>query len=195
MTNLNPTKWLGALALCLLVLTDDLPASADSWQIVDDKSSIRFQGDQTGAAFEGEFEKFRVQIDFDPNDLTAATVRAEIDIASAITGDPQRDTAMPGKDWFWASNFPVATFTAQGFEQLGDNRFSTRGSLTIRGIRKEIAFPFTLSINKGVANMSSEITLVRSDYGIGSGPWAEGKWVAIPVRVLIDIEAVRLSEE
>ena len=41
---------------------------------------------------------------------------ATIDIASAATGNGDRDAELPDQDWFWTSHFPRATFVAHGFQ-------------------------------------------------------------------------------
>lgn len=166
-------------------------AYADGWTVVAEESEIRFTGNQTGNPFEGRFETFTVQIDYDVGQPEKAFVRAVIDTGSAKTGDTQRDEAMPGKDWFFASMFPSATFTANGFAAHGDNQFSTNGTLEIKGVQKNLEMPFSLSIDGNRATMTSTVSLNRQDFGVGVGPWAEGKWVGLDVEVAIKLVAVR----
>lgn len=166
-------------------------AQADQWDIEPRESSLKFVGSQTGNAFEGRFERFTADIQFDPATPETAFVRAEIDTASAVTGDTQRDTALPGPEWFFVERFATAVFEAEGFTALGGDRYEAAGTLTIRDISQPLTLPFKLTINGDTASMSSEITLIRSAYGVGTGPWSEGKWVGLEVRLLIDITASR----
>ena len=169
-------------------------ASADSWTLVPNESEIRFKGKQTGNSFEGVFEAFSVEINYDPTQPENAYVRANIETGSAKTGDTQRDEALPGKDWFFSSMFPVATFEAQGFTPIGGNGFSTDGRLMIKGVEKDLTLPFTLTLDNTRAVMSAEVPLNRNDFTVGAGPWAEGKWVGLDVTVSINITAERAAQ-
>ncbi len=188
LNKLNMLKALGAL--CLAV-TGAQAARADTWTVVPDESEIRFVGTQTGSMFEGTFKDFSVQVTYDAANPQNARVHASIDTGSAKTGDTQRDEALPGKDWFFASMFPTAIFETEGFKKTGPDNFTTNGSLEIKGVKQELALPFTLTIEGDRATMTSELSLNRQDYNVGAGPWAEGKWVGLDVKVMITIVAER----
>lgn len=164
-------------------------AIASDWRIVTEESTIEFSGTQTGLPFSGKFTRFGADISFDPADPASANVKAEIDLASTFTGDTQRDTALPQEDWFFVSAFPKATFEATRFQQLGDNRYSTVGTLTLKGITKTVPLSFTLTFDDGRALMQSSLVLNRADFGVGTGPWAKGKWVGLNVDVSLNIVA------
>jgi len=56
---------------------------------------------------------------FGPDALKDSRVKVDIDLASAVTGDAQRDQSLPTADWFDAPTHPKATFTASRFEKTG----------------------------------------------------------------------------
>lgn len=168
-----------------------IPVLANSWVITPEDSRISFTGTQTGNLFEGHFKTFDADIRFNPGAPDQAYVRAVIDMASAITGDTQRDEALPGKDWFFVSMFPQAVFEARGFIPLGGERFQASGMLSLKGVERPVTLPFTLHIKGDTAKMTSELSLLRSDFGVGGGPWAEGKWVGLEVSVSISLMATR----
>lgn len=166
-------------------------ANAASWNVVKDQSHISFAGTQTGNPFEGQFESFDATIEFDPGNPAGARVQATISAGSAITGDSQRDGALPGKEWFNIVEFPNIIFKAEGFQQAGPTEFVADGVLTVLGVDHDMSLPFQLEVTGGQARMQAELTLNRKTLGIGSGPWAEGKWVGLDVNVQIEITAKR----
>lgn len=174
--------------LCVFFL---LPAKAHAvpWTIDQSKSQIGFEGVQTGNAFSGRFERFTVTVDYDPAKPEAASLEVNIDLSSAKTGDVQRDAALPQPDWFDAKNFSIATFVADGFEHLDQNQFQTTGILQLKAIEQSLTVPFTLVIQGDTASAKGSFSLNRSDFGVGVGPWAEGKWVALKVEVNFEIFA------
>lgn len=165
------------------------PAVAAQWVVQPAASTLGFSGTQTGAAFSGTFTQWTAQISYDPAHPQAAHVHVVIETASAHTGDTQRDEAMPGKDWFSVSAFPQAVFDATGFAPLGGDRFTTTGTLTIRGIAKKVTLPFTLDLSGTTATAKGSMSLTRTDYGVGQGSWASGNWVGLPVTVSFTLVA------
>ncbi len=184
-------KCIFSMPVIFLLLAATPAVAADGWALVPRESSISFTGTQTGEPFSGVFNRFDADISYDPANPADAHVRAEIDLASVSTGDAQRDTALPTEDWFFVSSFPQAAFEAVGFQAFGENRFTTAGELSLRGLKKPIALPFELKIEGNRATMIATVTLNRADFGVGSGPWADGKWVGLDVAVILNIVAER----
>lgn len=159
------------------------PAWAGDWAVQPAQSTLGFSGTETGTAFSGTFSKWTGSIAYDPAHPEAAKVHVVIDMGSAATGDTQRDTALPQSDWFAAQKFPQAVFDATGFVSQGGDKFTTAGTLTIRGVAKKVTLPFTLDIANGVATAKGALPLVRTDYGVGQGQWATGDYVGTAVTV------------
>jgi polyisoprenoid-binding protein YceI len=164
---------------------------AGGWTIDKAKSRIEFSGTQTGKEFKGAFGTFDAAIVFDLADLSGARVDVSVDTASAKTGDKQRDDALPGGDWFSAKAFPTATFSSSEVVATGEGAYEARGTLTIRGVARDLVLPFTLSIDGGRAVADGSATLVRTDFGVGQGEFATGQWVGLDVAVAFHIEASR----
>ena len=114
-----------------------------------------------------------------------------IDLASATTGDKQRDQALPDKDWFDTAHFPQARFVSTAIRRTGGNSYVATGNLTIRGVTKVVSLPFTLTVAGNNARARGHLQLVRSAFGIGQGTWSTGQWVALEVGVDVDIVATR----
>jgi polyisoprenoid-binding protein YceI len=178
-------------ALLILPLLAALPVQAADWQVDPAKSRLGFSGTQTGAAFQGSFGAWQAEISFDPAHPEAGHVKATIDLASARTGDTQRDTALPQPDWFDTAAHPQASFEADHFVAKGGDAFEAPGKLTIRGTTKDVVLPFTLAISGDQAVAKGHLSLLRSDFGIGQGPWSTGQFVALDVGVDVALTATR----
>lgn len=186
MFSLRPNR----VALAFLLLAAPLPSLAADWTIDPAKSTLGFTGRQTGALFSGRFAQWGGQISFDPADPAHGSARIEIDMASAATGDLQKDSALPGSDWFDIGHFPKAVFTASSFRSTGGKGYVAVGSLSLRGVAKPVELPFTLEIGAdGKAHAKGELHLRRTDYGVGQGSWAAADTVALEVSVTVDVVA------
>lgn len=179
------------LAAALLVALSGTAASAATWTVDPAKSTLGFSGQQTGEPFTGRFKTWTAAIDFDPAHPEAGHISATVDTASATTGDPQKDEALPGADWLDAAGFAKASFEAKGFTAKGGDAYETTGTLTLRGASKPVVLPFTLTIAGDQAHAVGHAKLLRTDFGVGQGAWASGDYVALDVTVDLDITATR----
>ncbi|TWB47316.1 YceI family protein [Nitrospirillum viridazoti] len=180
------TTWAAATLGALLLAG---PASAAGWTVDTAHSKLGFTGSQSGTAFSGQFTRWDATIDFDPANPATGHATVTIDMASAKTGDVQKDQSLPEADWFSTKAFPKAVFEATTFRAKGGNQYEAVGTLTIRGIKKDVTLPFTLDVAGSKAHAVGKLDLVRTDYGVGQGAWGDGKMVALAVSVTVDLNA------
>jgi polyisoprenoid-binding protein YceI len=165
-------------------------AQGAEWKILSADSALNFSGLQTAQKFTGRFAKFDARVSLDPDRLDEAKIVATVEIASAATGDRQRDAAMPAKEWFDAASFPQARFESRQVKKTA-NGFEAAGDLTLRGVTKPIVLPFALEIDGRKAHARGHLDLRRDLFGVGQGEWASGDWVALDVGVDFDLKAER----
>lgn len=165
------------------------PAAAGEWHIDNADSHIAFHGSMLGVPVVGYFRQFTGKITFDPDDLENARVSIHVDMASVDSAHDERDTALALPEWFSAMAFPEARFEAAEFRRLGDAGYEALGSLTIKGITREITLPFELVIEGDSATVSGQVDLNRRDFNIGEGDWTSDKLVAFAVRVEFSVVA------
>jgi len=167
-------------------------AQAATWTMNPEASTLSFAGTQTGTEFRGQFRSFAAEIAFDPEDLSTASISATIDIVSFASGSPDRDSDALNMSWFYAANFPQATFSATDVVAGEDGGYVARGTLEIKGISREVDLPFTLTINGDTAVADGALTLNRLDYAVGNmDEDVEEELVGHTVTVLVHIEATR----
>src|SRR5579859_7128034 len=164
-------------------------ASATEWTVDPAKSDLGFLATQSGRQFEGRFKSWQAEIEFDKSDLSKARAHVLIDMASASTADRQRDSSLPGSDWFNTKQFPKATFEAANFTSKGGDKYEAVGTLEIRGIKKNVTLPFTLDFTGDDAHAVGKLDIVRSDYGVGQGEWVDGSVVGLNVSITFDLAA------
>jgi polyisoprenoid-binding protein YceI len=181
-----------ALAAGLMLIAAPAMAAPSVWRVDPAGSKLSFTGQMSGEAFSGVFKRWTAQIAFDPKDLAHSSANVTIETGSAVTGDSDRDEAMPTADWFASQAMPKASFATHAFKELGGGRYQAIGDLTIRGVKKAVVLPFTLAIAGDTAKMTGQVQLNRTDFGIGQGKWKTGDVVAIPVNVNVALTAHRV---
>ncbi len=173
---------------CACLLLPGVALSAE-WVADPASSKLEFTGSQSGQKFRGRFEKFAGRISFDPARPEAGSADVTIELASATTGDRERDGAIPAPEWFDVKKFPQATFHAASFTAKGGDAYEATGKLTIRGVGADVVLPFTLQIDGDTAHAAGHVDLLRTTFGIGQGPWASDQIVAFQVVVEVALVA------
>jgi polyisoprenoid-binding protein YceI len=180
-----------AVAVCLALMLS-AAASAQRIQAVDvARSEIRFAGKQMGVPAEGRFGKFKAELDFDPAALGNGRALIEVDLNSIDTGLTEADTEVRrSRLWFNVALFPTARFESTSIRSLGGARYEASGRLSIKGKTQDVVAPFT--VRKEAANTVFEggFTLLRLQFGVGEGPWADTDTVANEVQVRFKLVGV-----
>jgi polyisoprenoid-binding protein YceI len=151
----------------------------------------------------GAFSKVTGTISFDPNNLAASSVDANIDVSTVDTRQPQRDADLRSTNFFDVAKYPAITFKSTQFYREG-NQLKVKGDLTMHGVTK----PVVLDVdgpspevkdpwgNQRVgASISTKIN--RHDWGLNYNKTMEtgGVVVGDEITISIDLEAVRKKAE
>lgn len=193
---MNKKFWLSSVLVGLLVAG---ASAADTYKFDLAHSSVAFTvRHMVIANVRGNFKDFEGTIQYDPADITKSSADVTIKTASIDTDNAQRDAHLRSADFFDAEKFPAITFKSKSVETKGDG-FVMNGTLTIRGVSKDVAIPFEiLGVVKdpwGGTRLGAhgELTINRMDYGVS---WSKsldtgGLVVSEEVKILLDVEAVK----
>ena len=167
--------------LLVLLVSAALPAAADECYSVDPAGgSVSFELGQAGSPFRGAFRRFGGEL------CIAQSQVARIDVwlepASVETGLPEIDAALKAKEFFDVGGHPRIAFASESVQARGDRQLA-RGVLDIKGKRRNAEVPFRMGESGGKPVVSGSFTLDRLDYGIGSGEWADTRWLGAEVKI------------
>ena len=141
----------------------------------------------------GTFRKWQARIKFCADDLPHASIAATVSLASAVTGDPDRDENLRGASFFDTAQFAQARFTASGFKQLSTGRYAASGNLSLHGVNRPVRVVFTLVQSGAKATAQGSTTLSRLAFGVGSDEWAATDQIPDAVAVQFTIRAHRAN--
>ena len=188
---------LSALLLAGACLGTALPAAAQQQQqLLPAQSSIAFTVRQMGVPIEGHFKKFDAQVAFDPAKVEASRILLSIDTGSATMGSRETDAELPKSEWFNVPKFPQATFRSSSVKALDKNRLEVAGTLSIKGVARNVVVPVTLAQNGASTTATGTLAIKRLGYQIGTDEWADTSMVADDVQVrfklaLTGVDALR----
>lgn len=147
----------------------------------------------------GRFADVRGTIRLDGDDLTQASVEAEIATASIDTRQEQRDAHLRSPDFFEVEKYPAIAFRSTSVERVKNDRYRITGDLTIRDVTREVVLEGT---DEGRGRdpwggdrlgFSATTTIDRRDFGLTWNQALEtgGVLVSNEIKIAIDLEAVK----
>jgi len=151
------------------------------------RSVLGFTGIQAGAEFKGVFKKFSARVSLDPAQLATSRIEVHIDTNSVDTQDGERDSNIRGADFFDVAHYPQATYMTRAIAQTAKG-FSATGTLTLRGVSREVPLEFTFTRTGGGAKLAGSATVKRLDFGVGQGEWKSTEWVGDEVKINFSLD-------
>ncbi len=157
----------------------------------------------------GHFKNIQGKLVFDPANPRDSRVEVQIDAQSLWTGEPDRDAHLRSADFLDVENYPRIIFTADKVEVVGDHDYHLTGSLTIRGVTREVTLKVRYlgqwktpwwedGVDKGPktrAGFFAETTINRHQFGVSWNSLLDrgGVVVGDVVEITIDAEAILVS--
>lgn len=133
---------------------------------------------------------------FDPDDWTVARVEVEIPLSRLDFGDADWNRATLARSLLDAGTHPVASFASTRIEAVDDRQAIVHGTLTLRGVSREVALHVVLNAARRhpmppfrrTVGFSATATLSRADFGITAWKSVIGD----EVELRIEAEATRV---
>jgi polyisoprenoid-binding protein YceI len=168
------------LAVMFALLAPCIASAAD--YTVQSGSTLGFTSNFQGSNFDGHFNKWTAAISYDPAKLAASKFDVTVDLSSAKTGDNDRDSALPGPDFFDVAKYPQAHFVTTAFRQQGSQVIAD-GTLTLRGVTKPVSLNVVFKPQGAGATLDVTGTVKRLDFGVGGGQYADTSVIGPDVKV------------
>jgi polyisoprenoid-binding protein YceI len=178
-----------------LVLAASPALAGDTYVVDKGHSEATFQVRHLVTKVRGHFGDFEGTIQVDPARPEASTVEFVVKAASLDTAHAERDKHLRSADFFDVEEHPEIRFKSSKITAKGKDAYEVSGTLTMRGISKEITLPVSfLGFAKDPwgnekAGFETQITLNRKDFGmvwnktLDSGGWLLGDEAYITVNI------------
>jgi polyisoprenoid-binding protein YceI len=172
--------------------------TAPAYTIDKAHSEVTFQVRHLLTKVRGRFSDFTGTVRFDEEQPERSEVSLTIDAATVDTNNADRDQHLRSDDFFAVGTYPTLTFRSSRTVRTGSGTYDVTGTLTIRGVAKEMTLPVTYL---GTANdpwgnaraaFETDITINRKDFGLAWNAALEtgGFLVGDDVRISLSIQAI-----
>jgi len=140
---------------------------AQTYQPVEEKSTIKFTIKNFGVNTGGSFKGPHGSIIFDPSDLSKSAFDVSVPAETINTDNESRDKHLKGEDYFSVKEFPNISFKSDKIEGNAKKGYTVKGKLTMKGTTRDISFPFTAAQQGSDWLFNGEIKLNRRDFKVG----------------------------
>jgi cytochrome b561 len=186
----NPANLQAEQVLALESSNDPAVSQSDLplWRIDHQQSSIKFIGDQAGASFEGVWQRWSAEIQFDEKQLNHSRFNVTIDTGSGFSSDQERDDTIRSDDFFDVESFPQASYRADEFS-LTEVGYQSIGKLSMKAISADVVLKFNVVDEGEFKVLTGTAVIDRLLWNIGTGEWADTTWVGQSVKVEVRVVA------
>ncbi|HEY2720702.1 MAG TPA: YceI family protein [Chitinophagaceae bacterium] len=141
---------------------------AQTYTPLDNGSKVHFVIDNFGIATGGDFKGLAGTIKYDPANPTAASFDVSVDANTIDTDIESRDNHLRRTEYFDVKNYPKLSFKSTRITKTNkDGYLYVFGSITIKGVTKDVKFPFTATSKDGGYLFAGTFQLNRRDFNVG----------------------------
>jgi polyisoprenoid-binding protein YceI len=150
--------------------------TAQTFAPVDTASEVTFRIKNLGFNTTGSFSGLAGVISFNPDNPDGCSFDVHIEAGTVNTGVNMRDDHLRAEDFFDVKNHPQIRFVSEKVTGTKKNgTLFVSGKLTIKGVTKEISFPFTAQPVDDGYLFNGEFSINRKDYKVGGGSTVSDK--------------------
>jgi polyisoprenoid-binding protein YceI len=155
------------ISLIISTLNFYFGANAQNWKPVTAAVTFKIKH-SLGATAEGSFKGFAGSINFEPTNLSNASIKATIDVKTINTGINLRDNAMRSDDYFDVEKYPRISMVSTKIEKTTkENEYFGYFNLTIKNVTKNIKIPFIFAQTNNKGTFTGSFSINRTEYGVG----------------------------
>lgn len=146
-----------------------------SYTPVDNGSKVKFVIKNFGINTGGTFQGLAGSVVFDGNNPIAASFNVTVDATTVDTDNGARDKHLRKAEFFDVEKYPKLSFVSTKITKTNTEGYLYMfGKLTIKGVTKEISFPFKATAMDGGYLFEGGFKLNRRDFGVGGSSVSMG---------------------
>jgi polyisoprenoid-binding protein YceI len=152
--------------MCALLVLASLNINAQNLFLNDETTEVKFVTTHGVARLQGSFKGVQGSASFDPQQLQNAFIRLSFQTNTVTSTDNFLGPSLIKQDCFDVANHPTIELTSSAITARGKNQYHFRGTLKIKGISRQIVFPFTATANVGGYDFHFSFPVKRNHFNL-----------------------------
>lgn len=174
-------KIICTLALILLSVSG---IYAQQYTPSDDGSKVKFVIKNLGINTGGTFDGLKGTISFDAANPLTASFDVTVDASTVDTDIDSRDNHLRKQEYFDVEKYPVIRIQSSRITKTNSAQYLYFfGTITIKGVSKEIKFPFKATAKDDGFLFEGEFKINRRDFGVGGNSMVLSDDVSVSLSV------------
>lgn len=146
---------------------------AQHYTPADEGSEVKFRIKNFGVTVGGDFTGLKGTITFESNKLNDCHFDVTVTSNSINTGIGLRDKHLKKEEYFNVDKYPLIEIKSTKITNANkEGWLYFYGTLTLKGVTKEISFPFQVKEQNGGYQFNGEFKMNRRDYGVGGNSFS-----------------------
>lgn len=129
---------------------------------IDEAGAITFTVKNLGINTNGQLNGLKGNIHWDESNISKSTINVSVDVSTINTEIEMRDKHLKSEDYFDATKYPQITFKSTGI-----SAGTVSGMLTIKGVSKNISFPYSVKKLSDTYLFEGKFSINRKDFNVG----------------------------
>ncbi len=175
------------IILCFSFLMASFTTLSQNYKPADAGSKVHFNIKNFGINTGGDLSGFSGNINFVPGNVVASNFDVSVTVNTIDTDNDKRDSHLKSEDYFNAEKYPSINIKSSRITKLNKSAtgmYYFTGALTMHGITKPIAFPFTVNRKGDDYLFVGSFSINRLDYGVGKSSSVLSDGVKVTLSVL-----------
>ena len=150
---------------------------------VDSDKAVTFIIKNLGINTKGELSGLKGSIEWNEDNPTDSKLAVSVDVNTINTGIDTRDNHLRKEEYFDVEKYPDIKLTSNSIAK-SDAGFIMNSMITIKGVSKNISFPFTAVKKPDGYLFSGKFTINRRDFDVGGNSVTMSDNVEISLNVM-----------
>jgi polyisoprenoid-binding protein YceI len=175
------------IILCCAFLIVSFIAVSQKFKPSDAGSKVHFIIKNFGISTGGDISGLTGNINFSPSNISTSSFDVSVNVSTIDTDNEKRDNHLKSEDYFNAEKYPSINIKSSRINKLNKSAtgmYYFTGTLTMHGIIKTIAFPFTVNRKGDDYLFVGGFSINRLDYGVGKSSSVLSNGVKVTLSVL-----------
>jgi polyisoprenoid-binding protein YceI len=159
--------------------------SAQNFSPIDNGSTVSFSIKNFGITVNGSFKGLEGNIIFNQANIASSSFNVTVKSATVNTDNNSRDNHLRKEDYFNVASFPtINLISTKVSNSTKAGTYIIDAILTIKGTKKNISFPFTVSPNANGYLFSGSFIINRRDFNVGGSSMILSDKLTVSLNVL-----------
>ena len=159
---------------------------SQSIRLIPERSSVTFNIKNWGLTVDGRFGGLEVTGNWDENAPSKSKIQGIVKSTTVDANIDARNASLRGEEYFHVEKFPEIKITSTSIERK-DGSYTFKGKLEMKGMVKNIEFPFNVSGTNDALKFTGEFKINRLDYQVGTSSMVTGDIVTVFLECTVKI--------